>query len=599
MRREVVTKPTLSWAPSLRAASYQYCYDTSNDDACTTWTTTSATSVTISTPLTTGATYYWQVRAVNPNTTTDADGGTWWSFTTLSVPGAFGKAVPDTGSVDQLLTMNLSWDSSSNVDHYEYCYDTINDNACTTWISTSGTTVALSGLARNTTYYWQVQAANSNGKTYADSPTSYWSFTTIPSAPAAFAKSTPANAAPNQSISLALSWAASSGAEAYEYCLDTNNNAACDTSWVNTGTGRLVNPSGLAYSTTYYWQVRAINPGGVTNANASSWWSFTTQVDPASQFTKTFPGDGYIGVVLNPTLRWNPSNGATSYKYCYDLTDDKHCDGTWKSVTSASAAISGLAAGTTYFWQVTAVNSTNTVEVEADNSNWFSFSTLPVPGAFSKVSPGNAATDQLVVDLLLNWGESSDVSYYEYCYDTTNDKTCTTWISTSDTTAALAGLALNTTYYWQVRAVNNSGKTDSNGGAWWSFKTQPPAPTAFSKSTPANNAANIALTNSLTWASAGTVENYSYCLDTNPGVTCDGIWIDMGTARHGHTGWVRIRHYLLLAGAGGELHRHDRRQHGNLVVLYYGNAAHSPHAGAGIPAKHRHDHRLHPHAGLE
>jgi hypothetical protein len=33
-------------------------------------------------PLSIGATYYWQVRAVNGTATTPADNGSWWSFTT-------------------------------------------------------------------------------------------------------------------------------------------------------------------------------------------------------------------------------------------------------------------------------------------------------------------------------------------------------------------------------------------------------------------------------------------------------------------------------------------------------------------------------------
>ncbi|MFM8381116.1 MAG: hypothetical protein ACKOA6_03840 [Actinomycetota bacterium] len=38
----------------------------------------------------------------------------------------------------------------------------------------------------------------------------------------------------------------------------------------------------------------------------------------------------------------------------------------------------------------------------------------------------------------------------------------------------LSGLLGKTTYYWQVRAVNDStGEiTNANGGTWWSFRTQ-------------------------------------------------------------------------------------------------------------------------------
>jgi hypothetical protein len=48
------------------------------------------------------------------------------------------------------------------------------------------------------------------------------------------------------------------------------------------------------------------------------------------------------------------------------------------------------------------------------------------------------------------------------------------------TSVTLSGLALNTSYYWHVRAVNGNGTTFSNGSAtaFWSFKTEP-GPAAF------------------------------------------------------------------------------------------------------------------------
>jgi len=56
----------------------------------------------------------------------------------------------------------------------------------------------------------------------------------------------------------------------------------------------------LAGSTTYYWQVHALNAGGSTEANAGSWWNFkttscyslTTGVNPT--------GAGSIGIGTAP-----------------------------------------------------------------------------------------------------------------------------------------------------------------------------------------------------------------------------------------------------------------------------------------------------------
>jgi hypothetical protein len=96
-------------------------------------------------------------------------------------------------------------------------------------------------------------------------------------APGAFAKSAPANAATSQPVALTLSWGASSGVTSYEYCVDTTNNAACDTNWTSTGTAQSAALSSLTGGTTFYWQVRSVNSNGTTTADAGTWWSFTTQ----------------------------------------------------------------------------------------------------------------------------------------------------------------------------------------------------------------------------------------------------------------------------------------------------------------------------------
>ncbi len=74
----------LSWASVQNAESYDYCVDTSNDNACTGWTSTGANTQVTLTNLDRNTTYYWQVRANNTVGTTYANWHTdaFWSFTT-------------------------------------------------------------------------------------------------------------------------------------------------------------------------------------------------------------------------------------------------------------------------------------------------------------------------------------------------------------------------------------------------------------------------------------------------------------------------------------------------------------------------------------
>jgi len=95
--------------------------------------------------------------------------------------------------------------------------------------------------------------------------------------PAAFAKKSPTNAATAQPTSVTLTWEASSGATSYEYCYDTADDYACATSWTSAGENTSAALRGLTPGTTYYWQVRATNLAGTTQADDGTWWSLTTQ----------------------------------------------------------------------------------------------------------------------------------------------------------------------------------------------------------------------------------------------------------------------------------------------------------------------------------
>jgi hypothetical protein len=99
----------------------------------------------------------------------------------LNNPGAFNKSNPANGASNQPTNPKLAWSASSTAVSYEYCYDTTNDNACTSWKNNgTATSKALSGLSFNTTYYWQVRAKNVSSTTYYANNGTWWSFTTKP-----------------------------------------------------------------------------------------------------------------------------------------------------------------------------------------------------------------------------------------------------------------------------------------------------------------------------------------------------------------------------------------------------------------------------------
>ena len=239
--------------------------------------------------------------------------------------------------------------------------------------------------------------------------------------------------------------------------------------WPNGGgTARALTnlPSG-----TYYWQVRAQQPSGMTDANGGTWWSFTVggPANPPAAFVKRSPANGTTGLGSALTLSWGTATGATAYEVCVDTTNDNACGTTWRAAwTSASVQLSGLAAGT-YYWQVRALNSSGTTY--GDGNSWWAFSvsasTLPQQ-AFGKLSPANGIAGQGST-VTLNWSALPDAGYW-VCWDTTNNNTCDAswWPNGGGTARALTSLPPGT-YYWQVRAQQSSGIVDTDGGQWWTF----------------------------------------------------------------------------------------------------------------------------------
>ena len=95
-----------------------------------------------------------------------------------NLPGNFIKTWPTNQATGRSLSPTLQWNTSSGANSYEYCYSSV-PGPCTKWNSVgANTSIVLSGLAPNTTYYWQVQASNPSGTTKADTGT-WWSFTTV------------------------------------------------------------------------------------------------------------------------------------------------------------------------------------------------------------------------------------------------------------------------------------------------------------------------------------------------------------------------------------------------------------------------------------
>ena len=93
------------------------------------------------------------------------------------------------------------------------------------------------------------------------------------------------------------------------------------------------------------------------------------------------------------------------------------------------------------------------------------------PDGFTKSSPSNGEAIP-PTNINLDWEPSLGATYYEVCYDSSDNDECSEWTGTYDTNQTFDDLIPNTTYYWQVRAINNAGEIEANNGEWWLFTTE-------------------------------------------------------------------------------------------------------------------------------
>lgn len=192
--------------------------------------------------------------------------------------------------------------------------------------------------------------------------------------PGGFGKGAPEDEATGRGDAISLSWETAWGVLHYEYCLDTTDDDAC-AAWIDTGQAAGVDLSGLADATTYYWQARARNGLGATEADGGAWWSFTT--GPPDAFAKAAPPDGAMNLSANAVLSWEAAEGASSYEYCVGTIGDAACTEWAAGGSKTSITAKGLVYAAPYSWQVRARNGFGVTE--ADGGVWWGFTTRDTP----------------------------------------------------------------------------------------------------------------------------------------------------------------------------------------------------------------------------
>ena len=451
---------TLSWtASSGTVTGYQYRYH-ENGGSWGSWIPTGSLGTTVDVfGLTNGTTYEVQVSAVNGLFASAA------SNTVEGAPVTVPNAPTSLSGYGYNGWISLSWtapsdDGGATISDYEYRYSRTSQSFGSSWISAGGinTLKSVFGLTNGTQYKFQVRAKNSAGVS-TESRTAYATPVTVPGIP-----QNVTSTAGDGEVSLYWDAPNSNGGSTitdYEYSYREGSSGNFG-SWTSAGTDQWERVTGLTNDTSYEFRVRArnrIGPG--TSAGPIEATPEVPIVPPGPpRNLRGTDGDGQV------TLRWDAplSNGGaaiTDYEYRLDTNND----GTWTAWDSTGEAntyetFTGLTNGTTYAFQVRAINSVGT-SLASNEVTVTPQTSATVPGTIETVGAvgGNGYIAML-------WSVPSDggstITHYEYRYRQSSG-TWSSWTSTGNINGVrINGLTNGTEYELEVRAVNSVGAGPSS-----------------------------------------------------------------------------------------------------------------------------------------
>jgi hypothetical protein len=360
------------------------------------------------------------------------------SMDAYSAPAAPSLIFPEQNAQDLPTTVEFRWSvPAGNISGYDLQVS-LNEEFTDLDINESGidtNSFLAENLRLSRRYFWRVRAINAAGTGGWSAPRS---FTTVIAPPETPALSSPDNGASGISITPTLRWIKSMDAETYRIQLAGDpsfTSPVFDQAGITDTSFTLSSP--LQNETQYFWRIRAVNAGG-----ASDWSvvrNFTTVVAAPLIPILAFPPDEATGISATPTLTWNASSGAVSYRVqVADHTNfgSPFFDRTGVTGTSVTV-VPALQSGTLYYWRVRASN-------EGGESNW----------SETRSFETGVARDTLVIPLEATWNMISSYirpsdSRMEVVFGDINDPSL--FVKDREGDVYWPETDINTIEHWDVR----------------------------------------------------------------------------------------------------------------------------------------------------
>lgn len=461
-----------SWSAATGATGYHLDVSTYSDFRSVTVIDIASTSSIVN-GLVAGTTYYYRVRASNASgasensnvvsLTTVLSGGGASQASGVQFSGVSGSALTcsfTTGSgTGRLVVASTSPLASVPQNGTTYIGNASYGNGQTVgggYVVANGpvTTVTITNLNPGSVYYVQVfeylGVPGSESYVTGNAAGNPNFVTTIPPSPVI----SPGNNTASTEASITLMWNASNGATDYYLDVSTDANDFTHPILANqhvSGATSFVLAS-LNPGTTYYYRVRAQNSSGLSGNSAV----FSVMTAPPSPSHVSVPVTSVSQHSFDVT--WDVSTSATTYHVVVSTSSDYSNPIVNTEVTTGNIYhVTTGTSGTIYYCEVKATN--------ASGSSGYSVSgpIITRPADPTAVVPSAAPTES---SFAATWNASQGAAKY-YLYVSVASDFSNPIIDKKDVgnvqTYTVSGLTAGTTYFYRVRAYNDSGESgDSN-----------------------------------------------------------------------------------------------------------------------------------------
>ena len=434
-------RPTLTWKAVSGAAKYEVYRARSKDGTYTKYSTTTGTAYTNSSYLTSGATYYYKVRAL------DANGNAGPYSAVVSVTCRLKLTAPTvTGGTDAQGRPTLKWNAVSGAAKYEVYRARSMNGDYVKYSTVTGTSYTnTSYLANGTTYYYKVRALGSDG--------SYGPYSTPVSVTykAPFGAPLVTGSKDSQGRP-ALKWDKVTDAAKYEVYRARSKDGTYSLMSTQSATG-YTNTSYLANGTTYYYKVRALKANGTASAYSSVVTiTYGTVPTPAAPAMRSAKADS-AGI----TVSWDTAANAVTYNVYRTADAGSSWTQVASSVKGSSYKDTTVQKGVKYGYKVRGV--------AADGKTLGPMSST---GVTAKVTAASTTPDYVKLTsarrvtggIQLTWESAADAKTYNV-YRKVDGASGWTLLasSVSGTTYKDTSGKSGTTYAYTVRGVAADGKT--------------------------------------------------------------------------------------------------------------------------------------------